>query len=157
PGDREIRIHGNPAGSIARGAERSAQWTGFYSGSPEDISCWDELFANMYAFFRDGRHHRVYPDLDAHALDVTLSAGRQVRRGWREQAARSFEENDARGSGIDMSVVARQGVACDFLDRAGKFNACWPASNDCKRHERAAICWIGLEFRRFKREQNAAA
>src|SRR5207249_8164242 len=102
------------------------------------------------AFGSDVGDGRIQADLHADPLQVLLSAKAQLRSKRSQQMTACLENNDARRACVDVTVVARQSAAGDFLDSACEFDTGWSASDNGERQRGAACCFVALVFRRFE-------
>ena len=153
--DRQVRTDDHAPGAVERHAQGLAERAGLDAGRPEDVAHRDELVADGDALRRDVGHDRVQAHLDAHALQVALGTGAQLRRERRQHAVRPLEEDDAGRPRVDVPVVLREGLPGDLLDRAGEFDAGRAGADDPERQGRAARRFVAFVLGRLEGQEDA--
>src|SRR2546426_9289170 len=97
------------------------------------------------------------PDGDAEALELELRLLGEIGRIGRQDAARAFDEHDARAVRIDAPELAAQRVPRDLGKGARELDASGAPADHDEREPRAAAHRIGFALGALEREQHAAA
>ena len=95
--------------------------------------------------------------VDAQPLEIAARGGAQRFGKIRQHGRAAFEQDDLRGTGIEVAEVLRQRVARDLGERAGHLDAGRTAADDDERQLRGAARGIRLTLGALEREQHAAA
>src|SRR5436190_3884211 len=136
-GYRQVRAHNHPPSAVGWNTQGFAQRTRFDTGGPKNVADRNEFAANVNAFGSDVGDHGIQANLHAEVLQVLKSPKPQLGFKSRQQIRARLEKNDARSACIDVTVVARESFAGNFLDGSCEFDPGWSASDNAERQRGA--------------------
>ena len=166
PGQREVGLHGDPAGAVDLGAgllaEHPAERAGLHAGGPDlgggvDPADLAVGVLDLDAVGVDVGDHRAELDLDADLVELAAGAAAELLAERRQHVGRGVEQDDAGGGRVDAAEVAAQGAVGELGDLAGHLHAGRAGADDDEGQQPVDLGLVVGQLGELERAEDAAA